>query len=504
MHRRRVLRVAGAALGAGVVGRRGTGRARGQSGDDAEDGDATGGSGGGYGPLGSVAVAGTREAVVSGDGTVAYLALGDGYATVDLSDPSDPTVLAERRDLLPDRPDGPLDLLNDAKVSGDRLVVVGPAHPGRELPHGVLIVDVSDPAAPRDVGFYATDFPIHNCDLDGRHCYLTGNDGDANPLVVVDLDAASELARWSVVDVDESWRDVRSGLRTVHDVTVRNGVAALAYWDAGTYLLDVSDPAAPAFLGSVDPGDPADLRSPPPREGTTPPGNHHYSQLSPDGDVLAVGRETWAVEYDGDVLGGPSGVDLYDVSDPSDPALVSSVDPPSAPDSTFAGTWTTAHNLDLREDTLYTSWYQGGVKRHDVSDPAAPVEETWWADPADTRFWTARLAVPGEYFVASSMGARGGDGADAGLWTFPDGPGTGGDRSRFGTAAATATAPATPTATATSSTADTSTAGGTASHAAGPGFGAVGTLGALAGVAGGAALAVRRTGRRTGADRDDE
>ena len=493
MYRRRFLRAAGAALGAGVVGRSSTRRASAQS--DGGDGAADG-----YEPLGSVGVAGTREAVVSGDGSTAYLALGDGYATVDVSDPTEPTVLAERRDLLADRRDGPLGLLNDAKVSGDRLVVVGPAHPGRELPHGVLVVDVSDPSDPREVGFYATEFPIHNCDLDGRYGYLTGNDGDANPLVVVDLDTSSEVARWSVADVDEAWTDVRSGLRTVHDVTVRNGVAALAYWDAGTYLLDVADPADPALLGAVDPGDPADLRTPPPREGTTPPGNHHYSLLSPAGDVLAVGRETWAVEYDGDVLGGPSGVDLYDVSDPAAPALLSSVDPPRTPDPTFAGTWTTAHNLDLTADTLYTSWYQGGVKRHDVSDPADPVEETWWAAPTDTRFWTARLAVPGECFVASSMGARGGEGTDAGLWTFPDAPGTGGDRSRFEGVARAATDTASATATRTERPTPSPTSSPTASRAAGPG---VGPLGALAGVAGGAALAVRRGRRRTASDDPD-
>ncbi|MFC7136275.1 LVIVD repeat-containing protein [Halobaculum litoreum] len=334
MRRRHALRVAGAALGAGVIGRAAPGRAR--SADE------------GYGPLGSVAVGGTREAVVSADGATAYLALGDGYATVDVSDPAAPAVLTERRDLLADRADGPLRLLNDAKVSGDRLVVVGPAHPGRGVPHGVLIVDVSEPDAPVEEGFYGTEFPIHNCALDGRYCYLTGNDGETNPLVVVDLDAGREVARWSIADRDDDWTDVRSGLRTVHDVTVRDGTAALAYWDAGTYLLDVSDPTAPVFLGSVDPGDPAALADAHPREGVIPPGNHHYSLLAPGGDLLAVGRETWAVEYDGAVLGGPSGVDLYDVSDPTAPVRRATVAPPATSDPTFGGLWTTAHNLDLR------------------------------------------------------------------------------------------------------------------------------------------------------------
>jgi len=513
MRRRRVLRAAGAALGTGAIASS-AGRsppvsvAGAHSGVDSDgtgaadnDSDDTGDSAdGAYGPLGSVEVAGVREGVVSADGRTAYLALGDGYAVVDLSDPADPTVLTERRDLLADREGGSFKQVNDVKVSGDRLVAVGPAHPGQESPHGVLVVDVSDPEEPEEVAFHRTGFPIHNCDLDGRHCYLTGNGEEGNPLVVVDVEDDAEVGRWSLLDADESWRDVPRGLRPIHDVTVRDGVAAVAYWDAGTYLLDVSEPSNPTLLGGVDPGDPADLRDPPPRAGTVPPGNHHVAVLAPGGDTLAVGRESWAVERDGDLIGGPSGVDLYDVSDPGDPVHLSSIDPPPSPDPTFAGTWTTAHNLDLTDDTLYTSWYQGGVKRHDVSDPTDPVEETWWANPDTTRFWGAVLAVPGESFVAPSMGTR--EGAPAGLWTFPDRAGVGGDRSRLdGEATATTPPPTTgPTLTGTDGPDDDPTATSTApdstdSSAAAPGFGVGGAVAGV-GASVAAALARRRSHRR--------
>ncbi|GAA0211406.1 LVIVD repeat-containing protein [Halobaculum roseum] len=517
MRRRRVLRAAGAALGTGaiassagrsppvaVAGAHSTPDSDGTAdgtGDGSGDAAGDGSDGGAYGPMGSVEVAGTREAVVSEDGSVAYLALGDGYATVDVSDPSAPAVLAERRDRLAERENGPLRGLDDVAVSGDRIAVVGPANPRDGVPSGVLVVDVSDPADPRETGFYDTDFPIHNADIDGPHCYLTGNGAADNALVVVDVAAGEEVARWSLFDADDSWRDVSRALRPIHDVTVRDGVAAVAYWDAGTYLLDVSEPSSPALLGAVDPGDPADLRDPPPRSGTVPPGNHHVAVLAPGGDVLAVGRESWAVEHDGDLIGGPSGVDLYDVSDTGDPTHLSSIEPPPSPDPRFGGTWTTAHNLDLTGDTLYSSWYQGGVKRHDVSDPANPVEETWWADPDATRFWGAVLAVPGEFFVAPSMGTR--DGAPAGLWTFPDRAGVGGDRSRLdGETAGTAPAAtgSTPTDTdAASGTGESSPDTSSDSSAAAPGFGVASAV-AGAGVA--AALAGRRSARR--GDEGDE
>ncbi|SHG44905.1 LVIVD repeat-containing protein [Halobaculum gomorrense] len=511
MRRRRLLRAAGAtagaALGAGVIG----GPAGPLSAVDAANGrsDATTSDERPYGPLGSVELRGTREAVVSGDGRTASLALGDGYATVDVSDPTAPMVLAERRDLLAERSDGPLRGLNDAAVSGDRLIVVGPAHARDDVPSGVLVVDISDPTAPQESGYYETDFPIHNADFAGRHCYLTGNDAADNALVVVDVEAREEVARWSLLEADPAWRDVPSGIWPIHDVTVRDDVAALAYWDAGTYLLDVSTPSSPTLLGAVDPGDPDALRDPPPRSGVVPPGNHHVAVLAPGGDVLAVGRESWAVEHEGDLLGGPSGVDLYDVSDPAAPARLSSIAPPHSPDPRFGGMWTTAHNLDLTGDALYTSWYQGGVKRHDISDPADPVEETWWADPDATRFWGAVLAVSDEYFLAPSMGTRAG--APAGLWTFPDRAGVGGDRSRLDDEAAGTAAPPMTTSTLTETEATkptvtgSDTAGGTEtpsadSSAAAPGFG---VASAVAGVGVGASVVAALIGRRRETHVDD-
>jgi hypothetical protein len=60
------------------------------------------------------------------------------------------------------------------------------------------------------------------------------------------------------------------------------------------------------------------------------------------------------------------------------------------------------------------------VKRHDVTEPSAPREETWWRDPAEASFWTAQLARAGEregFFVASSRGV---DDVPTRLYTFPD------------------------------------------------------------------------------------
>jgi hypothetical protein len=188
--------------------------------------------------------------------------------------------------------------------------------------------------------------------------------------------------------------------------------------------VDVSDPASPRVLGSVEAPAPDDVPAAGPRPAVTVPGNHHYATLS--AGLLAVGKETFGVRVDDDgdgtddrTVGGPSGVDLWDVSDPRRPVRRATVEPPTSDDPTFGGTWTTAHNLDIRDGTLYTSWYRGGVKRHDVSDPGDPVEESWWLDPDGASFWTARAAPGGTpaFFVASSRGV---DDVPGRLYTFPD------------------------------------------------------------------------------------
>jgi len=417
-----------------------------------------------YEPYGSIEIEGAKEAVVDPASDVAYLATTSGYAAVDVAAPDRPELLFDVREPLADRDGGPLRGIFDVKLDATdptTLLVVGPANPLRGAISGVLVVDVSDPENPAERAFHETPFPIHNCFARDGVAFLTGNDGGRNPLVALDVESGEELGRWSLADTDDAWSDVPSVSRSVHDVYVSGDRAFVALWDAGTWILDVSDPTAPTALGSVDAPDPSTLagrsRTEARREATLPPGNHHYVATDESGTLLGVGRESWALPVEEDettepsteattqpaatataeaetdeseaddteaddtaYVGGPSGIDLWDVSDPTAPELRATIPAPASPDPTYGGVWTTAHNFELAEGTLYSSWYRGGVKRHDVSDPAAPREVSWWRDPDAASFWTARLAHAGEregFFVASSWGV---DGVPGGLYTFPD------------------------------------------------------------------------------------
>ena len=417
MRRRSVLRAVGSGLALGSAGV--------ATGHPTPNGDGTPPSEtAATDPLGTVPVENTREMVLNDDGTVAYVATVDGFTVVDVSDPEAMTVLASTP-VLPDHEDGPLGGIWDLHCDGDRLLVAGPANGGGSL-WGYGYFDVSDPASPEQLAGHETDFYVHNCFLRDGVGYFSGNGLEGSPLVILDVETGDELARWRVRDADERYADLPFGMVNLHDVWVAGEYAYLAYWDAGTWCLDVSEPADPALVSRIR-GRPVeellaveDTR----REATEPPGNDHFVTVDESGDLLGVGTESWAVDQR--PPGGPGGIECYDVSDPSAPELLGEILPPSTPDPTRGGVWTTSHNFELTNDRCYASWYQGGVTVHDLTDPAEPRELFHWREADRGKFWTARLVSPGEYFLGASIGAFGSNtdpedsSLESGLFAFPD------------------------------------------------------------------------------------
>jgi len=457
----------------------------------------------GYAPLGSVPVEGLREAVVGPDGRYAFCAATTGFAVVDLSDPTAPEVVLERREILDDRESGPLRGIQDLKVDGDRLVVAGPAHPTAGTVRAVVLYDVSDPIAPRRRRVLETDHYHHNVFLDGDRIYLTGNDGAGNPVVILD-DDLRELGRWSLADADEAWLDVPPPVKVLHDLWVQDGTAYLAYWDAGTWLVDVSDPAAPTAVATVRGRSAETLAELSTAEvvdeSVQLPGNDHYVTVDERTDLMGVGSEAWDRTPGDDADGGPGGIELFDVSDPAAPSSLATVAPPPTDDPSFGGTWTTAHNFELAGDRLYASWYRGGVRVFDVADPGTPRLLRAWRDGASASFWTARVVRRGDLLVAASRRDPGDAAAGGRLYTFPDAPpGASGEPARPVTPPSTAT-----TTTATTTTTTTTTATST-TRTTGSGFGVLGTVGAVGAVGLAAWRALRRgAGTADGTDGEDD
>jgi len=117
--------------------------------------------------------------------------------------------------------------------------------------------------------------------------------------------------------------------------------AYLSYWDLGTVILDISDPANPQYLGrtTFDPEEEGDA---------------HSAFVTRGESLLIETHETDA--------GVPS---FWDISDPSQPVKLSEF----VPDGYQLDT---VRDPKVRGSLAYFSWYSLGVVVADITDPANP------------------------------------------------------------------------------------------------------------------------------------
>ncbi|MFC4405089.1 LVIVD repeat-containing protein [Haloarchaeobius iranensis] len=455
-------------------------------------------------PTAELAIEGLCEAVVSEDGETVFAATRDGFATVDVSDPANPALLYEERGLTHDG-QGPMQRVYDVKYADDRLVVAGPNAGGRGELSGFFLYDVEDPANPERLAFQPTNHAIHNCFFDGTHAYLTGSGVPNEPTMIYDVtgDAPEQVGEWTAVDEDDAWRDAGRNYLSCHDVYVQDDRLYVAYWDAGTWVVDIADRANPTavaklgghtaeYLAGVENGFTAEF--------VELPGNSHYVQPNADASAVYVGKEAWDREDTSDHDGGPGGIELWSMGD--EPTRETILAPPEDNDGA------TSHNFGVRDDRLYTSWYGGGVQVYDVADRTAPRLLGGWRADETTSFWTAEPIHEG--FVGASYQNPENDreerrqGVGARLLLFPEPEGEGEPAPTMeprpvpetGSAGDTDTPTTRPpdsggseggTAGRTTTTGNDDTAGTT--DGGSPGFG---VLAALAGVGAAAGLARRR------------
>lgn len=337
-----------------------------------------------------VAVSGAQE-VVTQD-TWAYVATGDGFAVIDWRNPNRPERVGTFH--------APGTGIADVNVDGDLLAVSsqgehdhedgsGGVDPDAEV--GTHFYDVSDPTDPRYLStFEELPAGVHNAFLGGDVAYVCREfPFDDSALKIVDVSDPTDptlLSSWRVEDANP---ELDRSTNFVHDVYVQDDLAYLAYWDAGTRVLDVSDPADPVEVSWFGVAPSAD-EEPTGGDLLGPPGNAHYVQPSPDGDYVYVGAETYT--------GESGGVTVFDVTDFDAPRQVAEIEAEDRNDGIFADT---SHNFDVMSNRLYTSWYDAGTRVYDITDPANP-EQTYEYDPAGSSFWTAVRARG--FVVASDIG----------------------------------------------------------------------------------------------------
>ena len=177
----------------------------------------------------------------------------------------------------------------------------------------------------------------------------------------------------------------------VHSVITNRAAtrAYLSYWEFGTVILDISNPAAPRHVATLL--DPTQVERP----------HAHSAWLAHGGKVLVETQEFgWFFRLSG--TGYPR---FWDISDETNPRLLGQFRPPGTEQSTV-------HDPKMAGNRLYLSWYDKGVYVLDFSRPEAPREIAHFVPgagqnpgnpycPGCTFVWEA---FPNrDYFVAADM-----------------------------------------------------------------------------------------------------
>lgn len=204
------------------------------------------------------------------EGTVAYIAdFASGLQIVDISDPTDPTVLGT---------------INSCTAMGVGLS--GSFAYVADLNKRLCVIDVSDPANPMLVGSAAVPGNGFEVAISGTTAYIANSAGGVpeSGLHIVDVSDPANPTVLGGVAIDFAV-----------DVALSGSIAYVASFDTGLVAVDVSDPSDPMIIGALNlPG------------------------------------QTAGVSVAGDIAYAAStGLRVIDISDPTNPVLLTTVDTPN-------------------------------------------------------------------------------------------------------------------------------------------------------------------------------
>jgi hypothetical protein len=305
---------------------------------------------------------------------IAYVArYRDGLRIVDVSDPAAPREVGH---VPTDRDD---EIWNDVKLAdgpgGRRYALMG----SNVL--GAAVVDVTDPATAAVVAHFGSVSggrppDTHTLFVDGGKAYLANSERGLEIWDIADPAAAVKLGQFTHP------RSAQSFSPYLHDLSVFGDRAYLNYWDLGMAIVDVSNPATPALVGEF---------------------RDYGETTSHSSWVTQVGGRDIAVH--GDEQYG-SHVHIVDVTE-GDAAF-----------GNVLAEWETrpevsAHNIMASGSRAFVAYYQDGIRVLDLSNPSAPVQiahyNTWPGyDPAyGYNFFEGALGIDldlaaGRIYVADS------------------------------------------------------------------------------------------------------
>lgn len=251
---------------------------------------------------------------------------------------------------------------------------------GVDYSAGLRVYDISDPAAPRAIGFMPVEgFGLHRLWwAGGQVVYATAMlDGYTDHiLMTIDLTEPShprELGRWWLPGMWRAGGETNefSGRVALHHAIVAGGTAYATWRNGGVTLLDVADPVRPRLIA---------------HRNWCPPfgGNTHTALPLPDRNLLVV-----ADEASGDVSTEPTKYTwVLDMRAPENPVTISTMPIPADQDYVAKGGQFGPHNLwENRPDGfvssqyVFATWQSAGLRVFDLKNPFRPEEIAYFVPP---------------------------------------------------------------------------------------------------------------------------
>ena len=306
---------------------------------------------------------GGSTSAIAVQGDYAYIGVGPRLVVLDISNPANPTMVG-RTEVLPD-------VMIGVAVAGNYAYVA-------DYDAGLRIINVSDPAAPTEAGFYDTPGSARGVAVAGNYAYIADGGGGLRIINVSNPVAPTEAGFYDTPG--SAW-----------DVAMAGNYAYVADYDAGLRIINVSNPAAPTEAGFYDtPGSAWDV---------TVVGNYAYVADGGGGlriiNVSDPAAPTEAGFYD--TLGVAEGVAVAGnyayVADRYSLRIINVTDPTAPTEAGFYDTPGSAWDVAVAGNYAYVADGYGGLRIINVSDPAAPSETGFY----DTPRWVSGVAVAGSY-----------------------------------------------------------------------------------------------------------
>lgn len=336
-----------------------------------------------------------------------------GVRLIDISDPASPTVTGAiaTGDEYPETDTDSVwaGAIDTDAFTGDIAVVAvslcdnSESNRLRDAFRGLALYDMSDPATPELLGTYHTGDRtqgVHEIDVVSRpdgsvlvaatvmqsYLHTEGELGDVRLVDITDPVDPREVADWdyreSVVPVDELPPGEDEEQYHAHGVDFAGGGLRLwvAVWDGGAVLLDIDDPGRPAISDTVE-----DVAS--------AEGNVHSVISAPEFGLVVVSSEDLYPTADGVHAAGWGEQLILDLAgEPLSTFRPGDSDAAGSESTIPLDGYHTAHNAQLVDQRLYSSWYSSGVRIVDLSNAVNPIEIGYFVPPptADPQgYWTA-------------------------------------------------------------------------------------------------------------------